>query len=187
MTNRTTNLSNRFAVTGLEESDLGQVLALERDSFPHPWTRGAFLTSIRTDFGRALAILDQSRKDRTVIGYLCCWVKPRSVQVVNICVAGSYRNQGLGRALLGVLASWAGRNGKNRLTLEVRPGNRPAIGLYESLGFVRTGIQEGYYKDTGEDALLLELRLRSDLTENPSRPGPGPVPKKAVDDAFGDE
>ena len=52
------------------------------------------------------------------------------------------------------------REGRGRLaflTLEVRAGNAPAIGLYEKLGFREVGRRKNYYREEGEDALLLTL------------------------------
>jgi [ribosomal protein S18]-alanine N-acetyltransferase len=45
--------------------------------------------------------------------------------------------------------------------LEVRRSNIQAQKLYESLGFVATGIRKGYYSDDGEDALAMTLELIS--------------------------
>ncbi len=159
---RSIRLSSRFALFAMEESDLGQVLALERDSFLTPWTREGFLVSLRTDFGRAWVALDRDRQNRTVVGYLCCWVKPGSVRLVNICVARSYRRQGLGRAMMRFLISHAKLNNTSRIKLEARRGNRPAIKLYQKLGFQNIGSASGYYFDTGEEALFFELDLSND-------------------------
>jgi len=49
----------------------------------------------------------------------------------------------------------------------VRPSNRPALNLYKSLGFVPVGRRPGYYEDTGEDALILELTLAPEGNEPP--------------------
>jgi len=46
-----------------------------------------------------------------------------------------------------------------RVTLEVRKSNLPAQKLYESLGFVTSGLRKGYYSDDGEDALAMTLEL----------------------------
>ncbi len=43
--------------------------------------------------------------------------------------------------------------------LEVRAGNGPALGLYESLGFRRVGRRPRYYPNDGEDAVLMTLEL----------------------------
>jgi ribosomal-protein-alanine N-acetyltransferase len=35
----------------------------------------------------------------------------------------------------------------------------PARGLYEKLGFRQIGRRKGYYRETGEDAIVMELVL----------------------------
>ena len=45
-----------------------------------------------------------------------------------------------------------------KIWLEVHGGNSPAIGLYESLGFILTGERLNYYSDGGK-ALLFEYKL----------------------------
>jgi ribosomal-protein-alanine N-acetyltransferase len=44
--------------------------------------------------------------------------------------------------------------------LEVRRGNVAAIGLYHAFGFGQAGERKGYYRDTGEDALLFAAFLK---------------------------
>jgi ribosomal-protein-alanine N-acetyltransferase len=41
------------------------------------------------------------------------------------------------------------------LTLEVRVSNQAAINLYEKYGFKAEGLRKRYYKDTGEDAIIM--------------------------------
>jgi len=45
------------------------------------------------------------------------------------------------------------------LTLEVRPSNRAAVQLYESLGYRHMGVRAGYYADDS-DALVMTKRVR---------------------------
>lgn len=49
--------------------------------------------------------------------------------------------------------------------LEVRDGNAPAVGLYESYGFEVTGRRKGYYQPSGADALTM-------FRPDEKRPGP---------------
>jgi len=44
--------------------------------------------------------------------------------------------------------------------LEVRVTNFAAQALYRGYGFRVAGVRRGYYRDTGEDALLMEWRAR---------------------------
>jgi ribosomal-protein-alanine N-acetyltransferase len=52
-------------------------------------------------------------------------------------------------------------SGNSWIFLEVRPSNRPALLLYQSLGFAEVGIRRGYYQAVGgrEDALVHRLDL----------------------------
>ena len=52
------------------------------------------------------------------------------------------------------------KRGCDRLRLEVREKNRPAIALYETLGYQRIGRYENYYQD-GASALRFEKQLAS--------------------------
>ena len=48
------------------------------------------------------------------------------------------------------------------VVLEVRPSNQHAVSLYESFGFRVVGRRRGYYYDTGEDALVMEVGLHGE-------------------------
>ena len=52
----------------------------------------------------------------------------------------------------------AKENGMGACTLEVRVSNRPAIRLYESLGFKGEGVRPGFYDKPKEDALIMWKR-----------------------------
>ncbi len=51
--------------------------------------------------------------------------------------------------------------------LEVRPTNAEALALYERFGFQVIGRRKGYYFDTGEDALVMEVRSCRGLSRSP--------------------
>jgi ribosomal-protein-alanine N-acetyltransferase len=65
------------------------------------------------------------------------------------------------RLLAAALAEGVAR-GVTLAFLEVRPSNTRALALYESLSFQVIGRRNGYYFDTGEDALVMEARLGGD-------------------------
>jgi N6-L-threonylcarbamoyladenine synthase len=75
--------------------------------------------------------------------------------VMNLAVRADSRGTGLGAALLADLMADAAARGVERMTLEVRPSNAPAIALYEGAGFHPAGERPGYYSDTGESALIM--------------------------------
>ncbi|MFO1217126.1 MAG: GNAT family N-acetyltransferase [Burkholderiaceae bacterium] len=57
-------------------------------------------------------------------------------------VLPEFRGRGLGRAVLNACIAKAWTNGLERVDLEVRADNSPAIQLYTALGFRREGIKE---------------------------------------------
>jgi ribosomal-protein-alanine N-acetyltransferase len=143
--------------------DLDQVLEIERVSFPHPWSRNAFLYELRENrvarlwVGRA-----PDEPGAPIVAYLCLWLIADEVHVTNFAVDPSQRQRGIGRQLMGTLLELYRQQGATRAALEVRPGNHPARRLYEAFGFRQVGLRRGYYFDTGEDALLMEARLGPD-------------------------
>lgn len=62
-----------------------------------------------------------------------------AVQLMGVWTHPSHRRHGLSRELLREVCGHLGRKGKT-VTLFVNDFNRPAIGLYESLGFQRIGL-----------------------------------------------
>ena len=73
------------------------------------------------------------------------------------------RGQGVGEALIGVIASWAQASGYERLGLGVTIGNDTAVRLYERLGFEDTGLRFPLRDDTSLVVRYLATRLE-DLT-----------------------
>ena len=141
----------------MAEADLDEVMAIERASFPYPWSARFFLQELQVQCARSILaqISDQ------IIGYVLFWVLPGAIDIHNVAVHSGFRRRGIARLLLEQVIREAEGRGLPRVTLEVRQSNIPAQRLYESLGFVTTGIRRGYYSDDGEDALAMTLELPS--------------------------
>jgi L-phenylalanine/L-methionine N-acetyltransferase len=81
----------------------------------------------------------------------------RHVADLGLMVAASHRRQGVGTALLRQAVAWSRDSRIRKLELHVFPWNEPALGLYESFGFVREGYRKRHYERGGElvDAILM--------------------------------
>ena len=81
----------------------------------------------------------------------------RHVADVGLMVAASHRRKGIGTALLRQAVAWARESRIRKLELHVFPWNAPALGLYESFGFVQEGYRKRHYERGGElvDAILM--------------------------------
>jgi len=91
------------------------------------------------------------------------------VHITNIAVRPDRRRRGLARNLLGGILEEARQRHLRQVVLEVRPSNTEARTLYESFGFRVVGRRRGYYYDTGEDALVMEIPLGA-LPATPGNP-----------------
>lgn len=86
----------------------------------------------------------------------------RHVADLGLMVAESHRRQGVGTMLLEQAVAWARSSAIVKLELHVFPWNEPALGLYESFGFVREGYRREHYERGGElvDAILMAYLVR---------------------------
>ena len=137
-------------------SDLPQVIAIERRSFPTPWSLAMFVLELSKPSGVCVAAVEagpaQGRRDK-VLGYLICSRYDQVWHLMNVAVDPDARRHGLGTMLLEEMLARAGRD--QAYTLEVRTSNAAAIALYERFGFRPAGTRRRYYSDTGEDALIM--------------------------------
>jgi [ribosomal protein S18]-alanine N-acetyltransferase len=142
------------SIRPLGYQDLPQVVAIERRAFPTPWSPAMFVLELsKTSSITVGAFLSDRRRSRSLAAYLIAARYADVWHLMNVAVDPPLRRRGLGRALLEELI---GRVGEGEpITLEVRPSNAGAIALYESFGFRSSGLRPGYYRDTGEDALIM--------------------------------
>jgi ribosomal-protein-alanine N-acetyltransferase len=134
----------------LAYADLPQVIAIERRAFTTPWSLAMFVLELSKPSGICLAATRGGR----IVGYLVCSRYDTVWHVMNVAVDPRLVRQGIASTLLERLFARADAPGE-QYTLEVRPSNRPAIGLYERFGFQTAGKRPGYYHDNREDALIM--------------------------------
>ena len=136
--------------------DVDQVLAIERLSFPLPWSRESFIKEIREiDNSRLLVAAEDEEARAGVMGYACWWEVADECHITNFAVAPAHRRRGVADVLLGRVLEDAKGRGLLRATLEVRLGNAAAIALYEKWGFTAAAMRPRYYPDNREDALVM--------------------------------
>jgi ribosomal-protein-alanine N-acetyltransferase len=143
--------TDSFTIRPLGYSDLPQVIAIERRSFPTPWSLSMFVLELSKPSGICLATVDAG--SRSVRGYLICSRYDAVWHLMNVAVDPDARRRGIGRRLLEEMIARAGS--EQPFTLEVRTSNAAAIALYERFGFRSAGTRARYYRDTGEDAVIM--------------------------------
>jgi [ribosomal protein S18]-alanine N-acetyltransferase len=152
----------------MRPDDLDEVIAIERASFSMPWSRGAFLYELQQNRVARCWVM---REGTALVGYICLWEIGDEIHITNVAVAPAARRRGIGRLLLQGVLDYALGHQVSLVVLEVRPSNAEALALYESAGFQTVGRRRGYYYDTGEDALVMEI----DLSTGGGRAAPAPA------------
>lgn len=95
-------------------------------------------------------------KDGIVLGNISYEEKSEShIYISDLIVSPCFRGQGIARATL--VKFLKGVSGAKRIDLVTHPDNKPALNLYQSLGFIVESRKENYYGD-GEPRLALVLQ-----------------------------
>lgn len=129
------------------------VMAIERESYPLPWSRRMMEGElVRTD-GICLVAVHEER----IVGYILVALQVDVWHILNVTVHPLNRGRRIGDALVRAAMTLGARRTHAGFTLEVRVTNTRAIRLYERLGFVSHGVRPRYYSDNGEDALIMWL------------------------------
>ena len=140
----------------MTESRLGEVVAIERRAYAHPWTRGNFADSLRSGYQAQLLCADD-----VVMGYFVAMQGVDEVHLLNITVDPEFQGQGWGRVMLDALALWARAQRAQWLWLEVRISNLRAQQVYLRYGYRRVGERKSYYPAAHgrEDAIVMSYKL----------------------------
>lgn len=143
-------MKDEYAALGRE--DTGDVAALEARCFSSAWKEEQYAALVEKGVCKLFGV----RRDGELIAYIALGAVPGvpELEVYNIAVSEHARRQGVGKKLLALVLAAAARSGIERILLEVREGNAPAIALYEDAGFVARGRRAAYYTKPCEDALL---------------------------------
>jgi len=92
-------------------------------------------------------------------GYRHFWAVGDEANLLSMAVVPEARRRGLGQQLMEFLEDRLAALTCYEVQLEVRVGNAAARTLYESCGYLEVGLRRGYYRDTGEDAVLMSKAL----------------------------
>jgi ribosomal-protein-alanine N-acetyltransferase len=140
----------------MERGFIDAVYALEERCFAIPWSKEDIRRDL-TENKRALYYAAFSRESGmdVLAGYAGMWHIVNEGHINNIAVDEPYRRLGIASRLMDTLIQAAMEREMIGLTLEVRVGNRAAMGLYHKYGFTAEGIRKNYYADTKEDAIIM--------------------------------
>jgi ribosomal-protein-alanine N-acetyltransferase len=157
------NAALPLALRAMETRDVPAVAAVEREVFTDPWPESFFLGEL----AQPLMFARVAEREGRLVGYSVAWLGAGTAagagsgHLGNLAVTPGERRRGVARALLADLLAASVARGVGSLTLEVRATNDAAQALYRAHGFRLVGVRRGYYRDTGEDAMVMEWRAEA--------------------------
>lgn len=141
----------------MNETHIFQIAELEKICFSDPWS----VNSITTELNSPLSLWIVAVEGESVVGYVGSQTVLGWADMMNLAVAPDYRRRGIGEELVKQLVCHLQNNEATCLTLEVRVNNKPAIALYEKMGFCEVGRRPNYYHSPREDALILRKEWKA--------------------------
>ncbi len=138
------------------ESDLDQVIRIERQIFLFPWSLANFADSLNA--GYLCRVMEENL---TILGYSILMIGPDESHILTLGINPDWQRRGLGEKMLHYLIDLSAEHGAKSVLLDVRESNQGAARLYRQLGFEQIGRRKGYYPAMcgREDALVMQLRL----------------------------
>jgi ribosomal-protein-alanine N-acetyltransferase len=137
--------------------DLPVFVSLDKELFPYsPWSASQYKEEFSSPTRHFVVALDQ---EESIIGYAGVFAPGHTeADVLTVGVVPKYRGQGIAKALMALLTDWANAQGSTAMMLEVKTDKHEAIGLYESLGYLKLNIRKDYF-GAGLDAQVMRLEL----------------------------
>ena len=143
-----------------KESDVSAFAALDARCFSHAWSEASFKGELDGSKKSCYIAAENSKGD--IIGFAGAAYVVDEGEVNRVAVHPLYRGRGIADHMMDMLIESSEAQGIASLMLEVREANRSAIALYKSHGFNVEGKRDGYYAETGENALLMRRDKKED-------------------------
>lgn len=136
-------------IVPMKKEHIDSVCNIEKICFASPWTEEGLTEELYNENAHFIVA-----EDNEVCGYIGVQEICGEAYITNIAVLPEYRRMGIGKSLLVRAMEGAEERKCAFITLEVRVSNRPAISLYESLGFTPVGNRKNFYSSPVEDAVI---------------------------------
>ena len=143
-------------IRDMDIGDLCDILSIEEKCFSaDKWQAEDF--TYRFSDPRFVNLVDE--REGRVAGYITTFSVLDEMNIDSVAVDEDYRHQGIAKELIFKVIA---RKHPEKVYLEVRESNAPAIGLYTSLGFENVGLRKNYYQQPVENAILMTLSIHKE-------------------------
>ncbi|MBV6396515.1 MAG: Ribosomal-protein-alanine acetyltransferase [Anaerolineales bacterium] len=138
--------------------DVPAVVEIDQLSFSLPWSERAFIHEIQDNPAARCWVMT---RDGVVASMLILWIIVDEAHIATIATHPNHRRRGHARKILIEALRAAREEGVLKALLEVRARHVVAQKIYCDIGFEEVGRRPMYYRDNGEDAILMTLDLAS--------------------------
>lgn len=114
---------------------------------PDGWGERGLKEVAKSQFYKSFVAL----QDTEVVGF-CSYQTADTPELVFLLTASGYKRQGVAYRLLKETARLF-----DKVVLEVRSRNKPALSLYEKAGFKRIGVRKNMYSYPADDGIIMEF------------------------------
>ncbi len=136
-------------------ADVPSVSQIDRMSFSLPWPEHSFQYEVSEN--RVSRCWVAETDDKRIAAMIVSWLIVDEMHIATIATHPDFRRQGIGERILKQALMDGKECGARMAFLEVREANEPAQAMYRKFGFRATGRRPRYYRDNGEDAILMTL------------------------------
>jgi [ribosomal protein S18]-alanine N-acetyltransferase len=135
--------------------DVPEVAQIDRLSFTLPWPEHSFQYEVLEN--RVARCLVAETQENRIAAMVVSWIIVDELHIATIATHPDFRRMGVGARILTEALAEGRAAGARLAFLEVRATNEAAQAMYRKFGFEVTGKRPRYYKDNGEDAILMTL------------------------------
>ena len=141
----------------MQDRHLPDVVRIERDSYPDPWSRDSFSRELAA---QPVSVPLVAIRSEAVVGFVVAWFVVDEAHIGNVAVSPQERGNGIGRMMMQYLEEQAIDRGCTYGSLEVRESNVAAKQLYARMGYRPIGRRKEYYRHSEEDAIVMIKTLK---------------------------
>ena len=137
----------------LDERDFALITSAKDMGYVDEWNKDMLLSALKNQNFYGIKVIRDKIKEE-VLGYIHYSLSVDSMDINSVFVFPSFRRKGVAEKLLSVVIDTAKEKRLDKIFLEVRETNAPAIKLYQKAGFNKVGTRKKYYFD-GENAIVM--------------------------------
>jgi ribosomal-protein-alanine N-acetyltransferase len=155
-------MNTSVIVSGLSESEIGEVTSLASTAGLSHWSNEAYLDELTRPHSISLA----AHWQRVFAGFIVGRIIPSQLgegrfdaEIYNFAVVEELRRRKVGSILMSSFIDRCMDRRVDTIWLEVRAASVPAINFYRKAGFSPVNIRKNFYTDPPDNALIMTLDL----------------------------